>query len=97
MAIGLGCLKELQVPVLVSVSELAARPADHMLVLQSHLILNSLMNGHGQHAGLDAQALLLLRFKDHEALLLRLTRCVRERQPDREKERQKDRGRGRQI
>ena len=43
----------LQVAVLVSVSEFAARPADHMFLLQIHSILNALGNRFGQYAGVS--------------------------------------------
>ena len=40
-------------PVLVSVPEFAARPTDHILLLQVHSIYCSLGSKHGQHAGIE--------------------------------------------
>jgi hypothetical protein len=62
----------LQVAVLVSVSDFAARPADHILLLQIHSMYNTLMHCHGQHAGLDAHELRELKFKDHDRFQDRL-------------------------
>lgn len=74
--LALVCLRELGVPILISAPELAACPADFILILQVHLVWSSLSNHHEQHAGLDTLALRDLRFKDHERLLHRLNRSV---------------------
>ena len=74
MLVALACLKELDVPIMISAPEFAACPADFILLLQVHLIWGTLSNHQDQHAGLDTPALRDLQFKDHGRLLHRLNR-----------------------